>query len=360
MSKSSVFYLLVVVIGVLGIVCTACSAKDAKTDTEKAEKSGTPALETAAPTQNTVNSVENIDSPATVSTELAGVDVAKADAKADGYAAQDGATNQEPTVPADEMAGTRLAAQSGNVAAQYALAESFEKAQDNAQAVYWYGRAAEQSADPVADAYASNDKPDQINKAQQALDWLKTAAGNGNALAQTTLGNMAARGRGLKQDYKQATEWLDKAAALKEPSALFALADLQLRGKGMEANEEKALELLKQAAELGDGPASLALSSVYGLDAAAPSDMEAAVAAMVARAQYGNTIAQTAMGSFHQNGGKPGLNQDLIEAHAWYELAASGENRKAAELRDALASGFNATQLDQAEKLVEKKRQSFK
>jgi TPR repeat protein len=65
-----------------------------------------------------------------------------------------------------------------------------------------------------------------------ALALLTGAANQGNALAQTALGLVYYKGRGVAQDYGQAIIWLRKAAEQGRPAAQLLLAEMYEQGKG--------------------------------------------------------------------------------------------------------------------------------
>ena len=46
----------------------------------------------------------------------------------------------------------------------------------------------------------------------QAMDWFRKAAEQGNAYAQTAIGQMYRDGEGVEQDYAKAMDWFRKAA----------------------------------------------------------------------------------------------------------------------------------------------------
>ena len=58
---------------------------------------------------------------------------------------------------------------------------------------------------------------------QQAVQWYRKAAEQGNADAQNNLGLMYANGQGVKQDYQQAVQWFRKAAEQGDASAQINL-----------------------------------------------------------------------------------------------------------------------------------------
>src|SRR5512135_1675349 len=65
-----------------------------------------------------------------------------------------------------------------------------------------------------------------------AATLLTKAANEGNALAQTALGFMYYKGRGVSQDYSQAMRWLRKAADQGWHGAQLLLGQMCEQGKG--------------------------------------------------------------------------------------------------------------------------------
>ncbi|MDH3466506.1 MAG: protein kinase [Gammaproteobacteria bacterium] len=86
---------------------------------------------------------------------------------------------------------------------------------DDAEAVKWYRRAAEQGYDPAQNAmgvmYAQGRGVARDDRA--ALEWYRRAAAQCNTDAQTDIGNMYAEGRGTAQSDFQAYAWYEAAAA---------------------------------------------------------------------------------------------------------------------------------------------------
>jgi len=87
--------------------------------------------------------------------------------------------------------------------------------QDNATAVSWYGKAAEQG-----DAHAQNNLGFMYERGQDvpqdnatAVSWYRKAAEQGAADAQYNLGIMYGNGQGVPQDYVQAHMWFNLAAS---------------------------------------------------------------------------------------------------------------------------------------------------
>jgi uncharacterized protein len=88
-------------------------------------------------------------------------------------------------------------------------------AQDYAQAVAWYRKAADQGdADAqfnLGEMYRNGQSVAQDDA--QAVIWYRKAADHGNALAQSNLGVAYANGQGVAQDYIIAHMWLTLAAS---------------------------------------------------------------------------------------------------------------------------------------------------
>ena len=94
--------------------------------------------------------------------------------------------------------------------------------QDDAKAVTWYKKAAQQGL-----AEAQNNLGVMYNNGQgvpqdhaTAVTWFTKAAEQGLAEAQFNLGNMYYKGRGVPQDHAKAHMWLNLAAALGNKGAM--------------------------------------------------------------------------------------------------------------------------------------------
>jgi TPR repeat protein len=117
----------------------------------------------------------------------------------------------------------------GNASAQYYLGVMYDKgngvSRDYAEAVKWYGKAAEQGyAKAQADLEAVHKGVtkayvnlgwmyDSRQDYAEAVTWFRKAADQGDALGQINFGFMYAQGRGVTQDYVLAHMWFNLAAA---------------------------------------------------------------------------------------------------------------------------------------------------
>jgi TPR repeat protein len=80
-------------------------------------------------------------------------------------------------------------------------------ARDDAQAVAWWRKAADQG-----NAAGQNDLGWMAQDYARAIAWYRKAIDQGDAFAQDDLGLMYANGRGVAQDDAQALVWFRKAA----------------------------------------------------------------------------------------------------------------------------------------------------
>ncbi|MGO9938882.1 MAG: hypothetical protein ACLPH3_14535 [Terracidiphilus sp.] len=67
-------------------------------------------------------------------------------------------------------------------------------------------------------------------------------------------------------------------------------------------------------------------------------------------AVQGNAESQLALGELYEDG--HGVVQDFVQAHMWYNLAASAGTPEAESRRDALATKMTREQLSDAQKLA--------
>ena len=115
----------------------------------------------------------------------------------------------------------RKAAEQGNIAAQVELGVAFDKMQDYAQAFTWYSKAAEQgnarAQFNLGLCYLNGEFV--AKDTARALDLFRKAADQGDVIAQHELGVMYEHGIGVPLDYLQAAGWYRKAAELGDVGA---------------------------------------------------------------------------------------------------------------------------------------------
>ena len=159
----------------------------------------------------------------------------------------------------------------------------------------------------------------------QAVAWYRKAAEQGNAGAQNNLGLMYKRGRGVAKDDVQAVAWSRKAAEQGDAAAQFNLGVMYFDGRGVSKDDVQAVAWFRKAAEQGDSGAQLNLGIMYANGWGVAKDDVQAVAWYRKAAEQGNSVAQFNLGVRYSNG--RGVAKDDVQAVAWY--------RKAAEQGDA-------------------------
>jgi TonB family protein len=138
-------------------------------------------------------------------------------------------------------------------------AEGRGVAKDDAEAVKWYRRAADQS-DARAQNHLGHMHADGRGIAKddaEAVKWYRKAAEQGLAAAQYNLGLHYAEGRGLEKDDAEAVKWYRKAAEGRHATAAKHLGDMYARGLGVRMDSSEAEKWYRIAAALGDREAAL-------------------------------------------------------------------------------------------------------
>jgi TPR repeat protein len=160
------------------------------------------------------------------------------------------------------------AATSGNVTAQFDLANIFEQGDlgqsDYAQAAYWYGLAAKNDYAPALNALANLlargfGVPQNV---AHALSLWERAAKADNVEALLSMADFCLERADLVTDHKIALRCLERAAKLGSGIAQSRLGHMYLLGKGVQQNERKAANLLYEAAENGDEDAVITLKGL--------------------------------------------------------------------------------------------------
>lgn len=203
-------------------------------------------------------------------------------------------------------------------------------------------------------------------------------------------------GNGVRRDYFQAFQLFSKAVALNDPYSYDWLANLYRTGRGTSKNMPKAVELYAEGARLGDPFAQLQLAALYytgAPEAPLAQDRSRSLQLYEASAAQGNKVAAFYVGKMYASG--TGVQQDykkavdyylqaarhryppaelsmgeasehglgmavnLLDAYAWYSLAADNGNPKANERLVALTSSFNQSRKIQADKQLRELKRSM-
>jgi hypothetical protein len=90
----------------------------------------------------------------------------------------------------------------------------------------------------------------------QAIDWFRKAAQQGGTEAQYNLGLVFYKGRGVARDYVQAVRWFRMAAEQGRAEAQYNLAVMYDNGRGLQKDVLYAHMWFDVAASLGDAQAA--------------------------------------------------------------------------------------------------------
>ena len=147
-----------------------------------------------------------------------------------------------------------------------------------------------------------------------ALRAWQPLAEQGIAMAQHNLGLMYREAKGVSKDDKTAAEWYERAAEQGYANAQSNLGALYYAGRGVPQDDKIALQWFRRAAE------------------------------------QGLAIAQSSLGGMHATG--KGVPQDYVHAHMWADIAASGGDKNAVELRNLIEQEMTPSQIAEAQKLA--------
>ncbi|MDR0806196.1 MAG: sel1 repeat family protein [Enterobacteriaceae bacterium] len=151
---------------------------------------------------------------------------------------------------------------------------------------------------------------------QEAMEWLKKAAANGDVDAQTQLGDEYFRGVKLLPDYAEAFKWYKQAAEAGNAHAQSQLASLYLNGRGTTYNLKQAIYWDNLAAEKGIAASQNNLGAAYTHGDGVPKNPETAVFWYTKAAHQGVIEAQFNLAGSYYLG--QGVIKNYEQAYAWY------------------------------------------
>ena len=258
---------------------------------------------------------------------------------------------------ATTFAELQLRAESGDPEAEFNLGIAYDLGhlvtQDFATAAAWYRKAAEQGYPPAEfnlGAMYDNGRGVPLDH-RLAASWYRRAALHGHGRAQFDLGQMYEHGDGVARNTQQARHWYRLAARHGIPAALDKLAAL--------TPPAPPPMMTPEPVPSAPSPDTVALAREEyqrGLDywqgRGVDPDSAAAFEWFSRAAAHGSAPAAYSLGYLCEHG--DGTAQDLIEAYAWYRLAATtlpaNKAREAALVSaDRIADMLSASQASAAE-----------
>jgi uncharacterized protein len=212
-------------------------------------------------------------------------------------------------------------------------------------------------ADPLADADAAQTRGDF----ETSVPIYRSLAEKGNVSAQKRLGYLYEIGAGVERDWLKAAEWYGKAAEAGDESAGASLGFMGRNWLRMNAAASPIIyELVEKAAKMGNAKAQFSLGMMnyrigdLSFDETTGNLGEALIWYRRA-AEQGDVDSQVVLGLAYAKG--IGVPQNYVEAHKWYDIAAS--RAKYADVRADVIKRLNdlallmpSSQIAEAQKLA--------
>ncbi|MBI3415093.1 MAG: SEL1-like repeat protein [Verrucomicrobia bacterium] len=219
------------------------------------------------------------------------------------------------------LADIRARAEKGDAQFQFEMGAAFHDgnlgvAKDNAEAVKWYRKSAEQNyAAAQHNLAVCYEKGQGVAKDEvEAVKWYRKAAEQNLAEAQKILGALYAFGRGVAKDEVEAVKWFRKAAEQNIATAQFNLGACYSNGQGVAKDEVEAVKWYRKAAE------------------------------------QNLAEAQNNLGVCYANG--HGVAKDYVEGYKWWLLAAGQGEENAREGMTVLENKMTREQIAEGQKLA--------
>jgi uncharacterized protein len=183
----------------------------------------------------------------------------------------------------------------------------------------------------------------------KAYKEFKPLAEQGDAGAQTYLGDIFEHGRGVLRDCKEAVKWYRKAAEQGNVAGQLFLGVCYETGQGVPQDYVQAVKLYRKAADQALTYAKFKLGYMYAYGRGIPKDYAEAVKWLNLAADQGNAGAQSLLGVLYADG--HGFPQDYVQAYMRLNLAAAQDERDS-ELRDDVAKKMTPSQIAEAQRLA--------
>jgi TPR repeat protein len=185
----------------------------------------------------------------------------------------------------------------------------------------------------------------------EAVKWYRRAADQGFAEAQNLLGRMYVSGAGVPKDHAEAVKWFRKAADQGYADAQQNLGVMYFKGAGLPQDGAEGIRWVRKAADQGGADAQLTLGLLLSSGSkGVPSDSAEAAKWYRKAADQGIAHAQYFLGSMYATG--EGVQEDLVQAHAWLSLAGAQGNGDAKKNLALINDEMTSAQKTQATKLA--------
>ena len=205
---------------------------------------------------------------------------------------------------------------------RYATGEGVAK--DEAEAVKWFRKAADQNfarAQCSLGTCYANGRGVAKDEAE-AVKWFRKAADQNNAEAQNNLGFCYEMGQGVAKDELEAVKWYRKAAEQNYAVAQNNLGTCYANGRGVAKDEAEAVKWFRRVAEQNLAMAQNNLGICYANGRGVAKDESEAVKWYLKAAEQNYAMAQNNLGFCYFYG--KGVAEDYVKAAEWLSKAAEG------------------------------------
>lgn len=158
----------------------------------------------------------------------------------------------------------------------------------------------------------------------RASSWYALASKNGDPIATFELGMMYQEGRGVPKSREKAAQLFKQAAEMGNASAKYNLGLLHIEGRYAEPDMSKAADLIREAAEAGLVEAQYDYGGMLMEGAGVPPNPELGAEQIGLAAKEGLVAAQVDYATLLYLGN--GVKKNLEEAVSWYAKAAQAGN----------------------------------
>ena len=158
----------------------------------------------------------------------------------------------------------------------------------------------------------------------EAVTWFRRAVEQGHAGGQSNLGFMYATGRGVAQDDGEAVTWFRRAAEQGRAGGQSNLGFMYSTGRGVAQDDGEAVTWYRRAAEQGNLGGQNNLGTMYRDGRGVAQDDGEAFTWFRRAAEQGNADGQSNLGTMYRDG--RGVAQDDGEAVTWFRRAAEQGN----------------------------------
>ena len=146
---------------------------------------------------------------------------------------------------------------------------------------------------------------------EEAVKWLRKAADQGLAEAQTNLAFAHRSGEGVVKSHAEAVKWYRKAAEQGHAAALNSLGNAYLTGQGVVKNDEEAVKWYRKAAEQGHAAALKNLGRAFDNGKGVEKNSEEAAKWYRKAAEHGNSTAKKTLAVLESKSAKQGEKRRL-------------------------------------------------